>query len=552
MDDMKITKENLARMSREDLAALALNLSSIVQKKDEEIANLRELYKLRTAERYLPSSEQIGWLFQELEILDAVLSEIPGKEEATEVAAHSRKKRPRVNACTAPAGTPVCDVFHTEGCDDVITGNDGISYKRVEDKVISKIAVVPRKIVVERHHYPQYRTLDVEADRDNNKRILFPSKTSTLGASPSLVAGVVVSKFDDHLPLYRQEEIFRRDAYFLPRQKLASWVITYYEELLPFVGYLKKRVYRSAFISKDETRVSVLNVKGPSGKVSKNGFMYITIGDTYDVQTRKTQSLVLLDYIQGRSREVLFEDMTKHGYTSHLMTDGLKGYLTYDKHCVCWVHAVRQLKKILKLNKHDMHALEIVKEVAKLYDIDEQYRKMLRCGEISTEQFLAARKQESEEVIDNVYAMAEDTRRQYSPKGAMGKALDYLYTYKPYMRTYLDVVEATPSNNSCELVAKAFATGRKNWLFSQSVDGADASAFFYSMIETAKRSSLNPMDYVEALCTFGPGCSTDEQREALLPWNIDLSILDELRNRRLNAKPDPQRTTAYNFVGATR
>jgi hypothetical protein len=93
MSDTKITKENLARMSREDLAALALNLSSIVQKKDEEIANLRELYKLRTAERYLPSSEQVGWLFQELEILDAVLSEIPGKEEATEVAAHSRYYR---------------------------------------------------------------------------------------------------------------------------------------------------------------------------------------------------------------------------------------------------------------------------------------------------------------------------------------------------------------------------------------------------------------------------------------------------------------------------
>ena len=277
-------------MSREDLAALALNLSSIVQKKDEEIANLRELYKLRTAERYLPSSEQVGWLFQELEILDAVLSQSPGKGETSEVAAHSRKKRPRTNACTAPAGTPVCNVFHTEGCEDVITGIDGIPYKRVEDKVISKIAVVPRKIVVECHHYPQYRTLDVEADRDNNKKILFPSRTSTLGASPSLVASVVVSKFDDHLPLYRQEEIFRREGFFLSRQKMAAWVITYYEELLPFTRYFKRQVYNSAFLSKDETKVSVLNVKGPTGKPSKNGFMYITIGETYDPDTHRTRS----------------------------------------------------------------------------------------------------------------------------------------------------------------------------------------------------------------------------------------------------------------------
>jgi len=551
MIEKKLRKEDLVKMQPDELAALVLNLTSIVQTQNEEIAELKELVKLKTAERYCPSSEQMGWLFQELEILDSVLSSQPEPDQTTEVAAHSRKVRQRVNACSAPADAPICDVFHTEGAADTLVGKDGIVLSRVEDKIIDKLAMIPRKMVVERHHYPQYKALDVDAGKDG-KRVLLPARTSALGASPSLVAGVVVSKFDDHLPLYRQEEIFRREGYFLSRQKLASWVISYYEQLLPFMGYFKKRVYRSAFLSKDETNVSVLDVRGPTGKVSKSGFMYITIGDTYDEQTRKTHSLVLLDYIQGRSREVLFEDIGKYNYTSHLMTDGLKGYLSYDKHCVCWVHAVRQLKKILKLNKHDVNALRIVKEVAKLYDIDEQYRKMLRCGEISVGQFLAARKQESEQVIDKVYAMAEETRRQYAPKGAMGKALDYLDTYKPYMRTYLDVVEATPSNNACELVAKAFATGRKNWLFSQSVDGADASAFFYSMIETAKRQALNPLDYLEALCTFGPGCSTDEQWEALLPWKIDLSRLDEVRKRRLDAKADPERTSPYNFVGATR
>jgi hypothetical protein len=329
-------------------------------------------------------------------------------------------------------------------------------------------------------------------------------------------------------------------------------VITYYEELLPFIRYLKKILYRSAFLSKDETPVSVLNVKGPSGKVSKNGYMSITIGDTYQEQTRKTHSIVLLDYIQGRSREVLFEDIRQYHYTAYLMTDGLKGYLSYDNHCVCWVHAVRQLKNILKMNKHNMHAQQIVKEVAKLYAVDEQYREQLHRGQLCVEEFLAARRKASEQVIADVYTIADEISGQYAPKGAMGKALDYLYTYKPYMTTYLQVVEATPSNNSCELIAKAFATGRKNWLFAQSVDGADASAFFYSMIETAKRSALNPQDYVEALCTFGPGCQTDEQWESLLPWNIDFSRLEEMRNKRLAASPNPQRTAAYHFVGATR
>jgi transposase len=274
MKDKKLRKEDLVKMQPDELAALVLNLTSIVQTQNEEIAELKELVKLKTAERYCPSSEQIGWLFQELEILDTVLSSQPEPDQTTEVAAHSRKVRERVNACSAPADAPICDVFHTEGAADTIVGKDGIVLTRVEDKIIDKLAMIPRKMVVERHHYPQYKALDVDAGKDG-KKVLLPAKTSALGASPSLVAGVVVSKFDDHLPLYRQEEIFRREGYFLSRQKLASWVITYYEQMLPFIDYLKKRIYRSAFISKDETRVSVLNVKGPSGKVSKNGFMYI-------------------------------------------------------------------------------------------------------------------------------------------------------------------------------------------------------------------------------------------------------------------------------------
>ena len=106
MNDKKITKESLTKMPQEDLATLVLNLVTIVQTQDMEIANLKELYKLRTAERYAPSSEQIGWLFPELEILNSVLNGQPEVEETTEIAAHSRKKRQRINACTAPADTP--------------------------------------------------------------------------------------------------------------------------------------------------------------------------------------------------------------------------------------------------------------------------------------------------------------------------------------------------------------------------------------------------------------------------------------------------------------
>lgn len=550
----KITKEDLMKMDKEEMASLVINLSSIIQAQSEEIANLKELYKLKTAERYIPSSEQMGWLFQELEILDAVLAMGPQEEETSEVASHTRKKRKRLNACTAPADTPVCDVFHNEDATESIVGKDGITYKRVEDKVVDKIAIIPRKVVVERHHYPQYKTVDVDAGQDNNKIILYPSASAALGASPSIVSDVVLSKFDDHLPLYRQEEIFAREGFFLSRQKLASWVIRYYEDLLPFASYYRKQVYQSAFLSKDETRVTVLDVKGSTGKPSTNGFMYITIADTFDEATGNTRSLVLLDYIQGRSREVLFEDIERYGYRGYLLTDGLNGYLSYpsDKHCVCWVHAVRKLKQLLKVNKKNVHALRIINEAAKLYKIDERYRKMLKSKEIDAETFLSLRREESEKVIDTIYEIVDEVRQFYSHAGAIGDAVSYLENYRIYMKNYLDVVEATPSTNANERVAKSFALGRRNWLFAQTVDGADASAFFFSIIETAKRAGLRADDYLEAICTFGPGTKSEAEWEALMPDKVDLARLIEWRERRLNAKPDSNREKPYHFVGATR
>lgn len=550
----KITKEDLMKMDKEEMASLVINLSSIIQAQSEEIANLKELYKLKTAERYIPSSEQMGWLFQELEILDAVLAMGPQEEETSEVASHTRKKRKRLNACTAPADTPVCDVFHNEDATESIVGKDGIAYKRVEDKVVDKIAIIPRKVVVERHHYPQYKTVDVDAGQDNNKIILYPSASAALGASPSIVSDVVLSKFDDHLPLYRQEEIFAREGFFLSRQKLASWVIRYYEDLLPFASYYRKQVYQSAFLSKDETRVTVLDVKGSTGKPSTNGFMYITIADTFDEATGNTRSLVLLDYIQGRSREVLFEDIERYGYRGYLLTDGLNGYLSYpsDKHCVCWVHAVRKLKQLLKVNKKNVHALRIINEAAKLYKIDERYRKMLKSKEIDAETFLSLRREESEKVIDTIYEIVDEVRQFYSHAGAIGDAVSYLENYRIYMKNYLDVVEATPSTNANERVAKSFALGRRNWLFAQTVDGADASAFFFSIIETAKRAGLRADDYLEAICTFGPGTKSEAEWEALMPDKVDLARLNEWRERRLNAKPDSNREKPYHFVGATR
>ncbi len=549
METPKITMTDLQGKTQDELKAIVLDLAEQIREKNRLIAELEELNRLRTAARYVPSSEQMESLFPELEALNAAVP----VEEKTVVDAHLRKKpKPRTAMCTAPAGTPVLDIRH-DGDAPGSYFKDGVEYSRDGDKVIDKIAFVPRKLVVERHHYAQYRVAADVEDENGNKAVIYKSpKIDGIAAAPSLVANVIVSKFDDHLPLYRQEEIFRREGYYIIRQKLAAWVIKYYEALQPLERKLKQKIYSSGFINKDETPVLVLDVKGPKGKPAKNGYMYITIGSTYDDRERKTHALVVLDYIQGRSTKVLLEDVLRYKYDNYIMTDGLKQYLALDKHCACWVHAVRQFKTILKANKNEANALNLVTIIGRIYDEDEKCRHMLYSGELDREGFLAKRKGASLGHINSFFETLEAARTQYSPSGAMGKAFSYIDKYKDYLTTYLDIVEATPSNNFCERVAKAFATGRKNWLFAQSVDGADASAFFYSLIETAKLADISPSDYIEYVCTFGPYCATDEQWESLLPWNIDLGRLDDLRKERYNAKADKGRTSPYVFCGATR
>ena len=379
MNKQGLTKADLLSKKPGELADLVISLASIIRQKDAEIETLKELQRLRTAERYVPSTEQMGYLFEELELLDSVLrNEVSETLEVT-VSAHTKQVRKRLNACTAPSDTPVVDVYHDKDAEPTIT-IDGIIYDRIGDKIIDKLAVIPRKYVVERNHYPQYRAREVEMP----KIIVGLNKAANIGGSPSLVANTIVSKFDDHLPLYRQEEIFKREGIFLSRQKLANWVITYYEQLLPFASFFKRQLYDSNLISKDETKVQVLNVKGPDGKPSKSGFMYITIGETYNPDTRRTRTLVMLDYIQGRSKNILFEDMDNYKYDGYLMTDGLTGYLSYpqEKHGVCWVHGVRRFKAILKDNPKNVQAARVVSLASQLFKVEKELRGQLHEGNI--------------------------------------------------------------------------------------------------------------------------------------------------------------------------
>ena len=542
MQEKDLTK--LKGLSQDELIQMVLKLQKDNSDLQARVAVLEEMQLLARANKYKPRCEQVETLFDEAEVINA-FSEEEKEENKVAVKEHTRKKAPR-QCAQAPSNTPVYTVDHTKDAPASLVRNE-IRYLRTENKIIDKIASVPAKYVVERNIYAQY-----EAECAEEKKIVLFSNevVDALACSPAFASSLAVSKYDDHLPLYRQSEILERNGIRLSRQTMAKWMITWYSSLTELERYFEKTMYKMNFLNMDETPLQVLDFRTENGRVSNSSFMFIRQGSSFDEESRKTRHLVSCSYIQSRSKKSLIDDYVKTGCTSYVMTDGLKSYSSYEKHCSCWVHAIRAFKQILK-GHEEKNAKEMVLKFDKLYKIEDKYRTQLLEKQIDASTFLKLRKEECTKVINDIYSFADDLVGKY-PNGAMDKAISYIRARKVDLLRYLDVVEATPDNNASERIAKAFATGRKNWLFSQTVDGADASCFMYSAIESAKVNGLNPLDYLELLFAFGPSAKTEEEFEALLPWNADLTRLNVITEARRNARPDSQRTTPYFFTGLSR
>ena len=553
----KLDKDILSNRSREELESLILMLQGEVHdlrkqnlEKDMEIANLREINRMRLLEKYMPSSEQMASLFDELELYDLAQPVLEDEGRIT-VSAHE-KTRKQAEISSMPASTPVYDVYHTEGAAESYTDDDGIEYRRIEDEIVSKIAYVPQRVVVERHHYPKYRAVCAVEEGKETEVAMRSRSIDALAASPSFISYVAVSKYDDHLPLYRLSEILGRSGIRVSRQKMAGWLIKYMEALLPFSRFWDRTVFRQRFLAMDESPVKILDVLNAEGKPSANCYMVFRRGSSYIARERRTHVLISYRASIGRSSCELLNEYRRMEFPGYVMTDGLSGYNTIEKHCTCWVHAARPFKKMLKDSRKNGDAQRICIEVARLFSIDEELRKKLEGGIIGEDEFLAERRRKSLKIMEGIFAFCASLSLRYTPQSQMGKALAYITERQDTLRNYLEAVEATPSNNESERCAKAFATGRKNWLFSKAVDGADASAFFYSIIESAKANGIDPLLYTELICTEGPYCTTEEEMERLLPWNADLSGMMEECRKRNAAAPDKDRKNPYMLTGLRR
>jgi len=479
-----------------------------------QVLTLTEQLNLALARRYAASSEKLSpdqiSLFDEAEfdseVPDTVVDASADDDEIT-VAAHTRKKCGRR---PLPDHLPRVDIVHELAEDECRCDHDGRLLSEIGEVISEQLDIIPAKIQVTRHIRKKYAC---DCGQCIKTAPLPAQPIPKSMASPGLLAHITVSKYQDALPLYRQETILQRIGVDIPRATLANWMIKAGHLVQPLINLMQDRLLSHDIIQMDETTVQVLKECGK--KAQSKSYLWLQRGGPPE------QPVVLYHYDPGRGAGVAKRLL--EGFTGYLQTDGYDGYNAVVAsnqliHVGCMAHARRKFSEAVKAqgkNKKRGKAHHGLTLIQKLYRVEKQARKL------SPEKRHQHRQRQAKPVLDAMRLWLDQVLPQVPPTSATGKALHYLHNEWDKLIRYLDDGRLEIDNNAAENAIRPFVVGRKNWLFSDSVKGVTASANLYSLIETAKANGLEPYAYLRYLFAELPKAETVDAIEALLPGNVD-------------------------------
>jgi len=507
-DDVAVLKSQVA-----DQLARNEQLTTENQHYKAQVLTLTEQLNLALARRYAASSEKLSpdqiRLFDEAE----TQATAAGEDETVSVPAHSRRKRGRK---PLPGALPRVEVIHELPEAERVCPHDGKLLTEIGEVTSEQLDIIPAKIQVIRHVRKQYACSCGQCIRT---AALPPQPIPKSLASPGLLAHITVSKYQDALPLHRQEAILSRIGVDLPRATLANWMIQAGQLIQPLLNLLRDRLLAYDILQMDETPVQVLKESGKTAQ--SKSYLWLQRGGPPE------QPVILYDYGPGRGQEVPKRLLA--GYRGYLQTDGYEGYnavvaVNALTHVGCMAHARRKFDEAVKgQSKHPSagKAHRGLALIRNLYRVEKQARKLAPAARH------AHRHRHARPILDELRAWLDEALPQVPPASATGKALNYLHNEWDKLVRYLEDGRLEIDNNAAENAIRPFVIGRKNWLFSASVKGVQASANLYSLIETAKANGLEPYAYLRHLFTVLPKATTVEAIEALLPGNLSM---DQIRN----------------------
>lgn len=477
---------------------------------------LLEQIRLHKHRKFKSKSEQLAQLalhglFDEIEQLaDGETDEPETKSDATVDSQNSRKKGRRKLPKDLPRETIVHDLDEA----DKVCACGNPLHCIGEDRS-EKLEIIPMQFKVIEHVRPKYAC---RACEDGVKVHSLPPQPIPRGiATAGLLAFIIVSKFVDHLPLYRIEKLLKRFGVELSRTTQANWLIRVAGLLAPLYIALQLAMRQRDYIHIDETPLQVLNE--PNRQAQQKSYMWVYL-------TGCGPPIALFDYQQTRGTrhpEAILGD----AFRGTIQVDGLSSYRSLTaksdgriRQIACMAHVRRKFvdaqriapkKSTSTLSQGTARPETAIRLIAQLYRIEKQ------CRDLDPKERRAIRQAEAKPIFDRLLAWCQSMQPKVSTKSVFGGAIRYALAELPLIEAYLEDGRFAIDNNPVEREIKPFVIGRKGWLFFDSVQGANASSVLYSIVQTAKLNGIEPYSYLRDVIDRLAADPTDV--DSLLPWN---------------------------------
>lgn len=453
-------------------------------------------------------------VFDEPVVIEAELATIKEAEETISIASHTRTKPKRK---PLPAEFKRETVIHDVPLEKQLCSCCGERLHCIGEDISEKLDYVPAQIKVIQHIRKKYGCRGCEIGV--TQADLPPDFLPKALAAPGLLTHVILSKYQDHQPLYRQEGIWQRLGVDIPRSTLCNWVLLAAERLEILKPLLKEAILKTQYARADETPVQVMEEN--KVRLSKRAYMWVfTTG-------RKEKPVIYFEFAFSRRGEIATEFFS--GFKGHLQTDGFSGYNELRKtegitSVGCMAHCRRKFFAITKTATTPGSAHYAVTLIAKLYKIEAEIKKQT----LTEEQIREYRQTHSAPILNTFEVWLKEREKQVPPKGPLGKAIQYALNHWAALTVYLCHGFLDMDNNFAEQRIRPFALGRKNWMFVGNERGGQAAAMLYTLIETAKANHLNTHAYFNYLLTELPKVDPGDQTalKGLLPMNLTPQMLD--------------------------
>jgi len=375
--------------------------------------------------------------------------------------------------------------------------------KKIGEEITEELELVEAKLFVKQYVRSKYI-------KEGGEGILIgelPARPIEKGiAGPGLLAQIVIDKYVDHLPLYRQGERFKRAGVLIPDTTIGGWVSAVCKLLQPLYEAHKKQVVQLGYLQADETPIKVLD-KDKKGTTHRGYFW---------VYHNPIQKAVLFDYQMGRGREG--PEGILSAFTGYLQSDGYGVYEAFDDRkgitlLHCMAHARRMFVEAIANDKQ--RAEYVLEQMQLLYGIEQRAKEQ----QLSFEGIALLRQQEATPLLKHLGQWMKQQYIEVLPKSPIGKAFAYSIERWKKLCVYTTDGRLNIDNNGVENQIRPVAVGRKNYLFAGSHEASGRSAMLYSLLGTCKLHNLNPFEWLKQVLIKLPSYPINRITE-LLPNNF--------------------------------